>query len=281
MNFLGIYREPEYSPGRHTSNDALILRLVGQALQRQDVTVRLASLEEARPQWKQADMIFSMCQGPAAVAELAGWAKHGARILNLPAASQRTYREILCRTLSEHSIPFPRNVVLATDGKADLSKHSGFFGSSGAWLKRAGVHATRPEDVTLVKQVSDLASALNAFHTRGHQKAILQEHVEGDEVKFYAVQGGRFFWPYYPKDCIGHPFDENQLKKIAEDAARLLEINVYGGDAIISPDGTITLIDMNDWPSFAPCRGAAAHAIARFLKESYAKQNHRETTLKI
>ena len=29
MNFLGIYREPEYSPGRHMSNDAKILRLVG------------------------------------------------------------------------------------------------------------------------------------------------------------------------------------------------------------------------------------------------------------
>ncbi len=28
MNFLGIYREPEYSPGRHLSNDAKILRLV-------------------------------------------------------------------------------------------------------------------------------------------------------------------------------------------------------------------------------------------------------------
>jgi hypothetical protein len=39
--FLGIYREPEYSPGRHTSNDVLILRLVGQALEQQGVSVKL------------------------------------------------------------------------------------------------------------------------------------------------------------------------------------------------------------------------------------------------
>src|SRR6266478_5429904 len=75
MNFLGIYREPEYSPGRHTSNDAKILRLAGQALERYGVSVQLATLEEARGLWKQADLIFSMCQGPAAVAELTQWKK--------------------------------------------------------------------------------------------------------------------------------------------------------------------------------------------------------------
>jgi hypothetical protein len=90
--FLGIYREPEYSPGRHLSNDAKILRLVAQVLQRDGVSVQLASLEEARDQWKNADLIFSMCQGPAAVAELTEWKKKGAFILNDPEASRRTYR---------------------------------------------------------------------------------------------------------------------------------------------------------------------------------------------
>jgi hypothetical protein len=276
--FLGIYREPEYSPGRHTSNDSLILRLVGQALERQDVHVRLASLEEARSLWKQADVVFSMCQGPAGVAELAEWARQGARILNHPAASQRTYREALCALLEKASLPFPRSAVLSTAAGVDLTPQRTFFESGGAWLKRADVHATRPEDVARVDRWEGLGSALERFRSRGHHRAVLQEHREGDEVKFYAVQGGRFFWPFYPKDCVGHPFDENKLKKVAEDAARLLELNVYGGDAIISPEGDITLIDVNDWPSFAPCRGAAAHAIARYLKESYANP-HRRTSI--
>src|SRR5262249_20968113 len=150
---------------------------------------------------------------------------------------------------------------------------SSFFVSKGAWLKRADVHATQAGDVAYVERFLDLAPALEKFQQRGLRSAILQEHLEGDEVKFYAVQGGRFFWPFYPKDCVGHPFDENSLKRIAEDAARLLGLNVYGGDAIISPSGSITLIDVNDWPSFAPCRGAAAYAIARHLKESYVPEN--------
>jgi hypothetical protein len=31
---------------------------------------------------------------------------------------------------------------------------------------------------------------------------------------------------------------------------------------ILEPTGELTVIDLNDWPSFAPCRAAAAAAIA-------------------
>jgi hypothetical protein len=279
MSILGIYREPEYSPGRHTSNDAVILRLVAQAMEQLNQPVRLVSLEEAQTLWRDAELIFSMCQGPEALDELQEWKQQGARILNDPSASLSTYRETLCRMLSIETLPFPKNAVLATDGSADLKSCQGFFQAGNAWLKRADVHATRPEDVVRVEHWQDLKLALERFKTRGHHRAILQEHIAGDEVKFYAVRGGSFFWPYYPKDCVGHPFDEQILKTVAEDAARILNLNVYGGDAIISPNGAITLIDVNDWPSFAPCRGAAAHAIARFLKETYATQNRRTTTV--
>ena len=80
-----------------------------------------------------------------------------------------------------------------------------------------------------------------------------------------------------PKDSEGYPFDEKKLHALAEHAAETLGVSIYGGDAIISPNGTITLIDLNDWPSFAPCRGAAAHAIAKYLKDTYdAVKNQRK-----
>ena len=283
MTLLGIYREPEYSPGRHTSNDALILRLVGQALERLGASVRLVSLEEARSQWKDASLIFSMCQGPNALAELAEWKQQGARIFNDPAASRRTYRDSLCVVLREKDLPFPRSAFLSTDGAADIGTYEPFFGKDGAWLKRPDVHAMQTGDVVRIAGFSDLAPALEAFRKRGLREAVLQEHRAGDEVKFYAVRGGALFWPYYPRDCRGYPFDEHLLRAIAEKAAGILDIGIYGGDAIISPEGVITLIDLNDWPSFAPCRGAAAHAIAAcLLKESHhAAQNSREKTLSL
>lgn len=279
MNFLGIYREPEYSPGRHASNDARILRLVGQALERENLSVMLAPLEEARRCRRGADLIFSMCQGPQAVQELIEWKRDGSFILNDPEASRRTYRDQLCAVGQTRELGFPKSDLLSTAAEAMHPSADTFFNEGGAWLKRADVHATQTGDVMFVEDVSALAQALAAFRARGLSQAILQEHCAGDEVKFYAVRGGRLFWPFYPKESEGHPFDEKALHVMAERAAQALDLSIYGGDAMISPDGHITLIDINDWPSFAPCRGAAAHAIAHYLKDTYyALEKHRQTS---
>jgi hypothetical protein len=279
--FLGIYREPEFSPGRHVSNDAKILRLVSRALEREGVAVQLATLEEARNEWKKADLIFSMCQGPDAVAEITEWKRKGALVLNDPEASRRTYRDSLCSTLREKQLGFPHSEFIPTDATGPLLEpyRSWFEGTNGGgWIKRADVHATQTGDVVRVERWQDLNSALGKFRTRGMKQVVFQKHCEGDEVKFYAVNGKRLFWPYYPKECEGHPFDERMLRTIADRAAQALGLTIYGGDAIISVDGDITLIDLNDWPSFAPCRGAAAGAIAKYLKDTYrATQNDRKT----
>jgi hypothetical protein len=275
MNFLGIYREPEYSPGRHTSNDSRILELVGQALERLDFTVQLASLDQAEPIWKQADIIFSMCQGPQALAELRDWKKQGGRITNDPVASRNTYRDTLIAALRGRGLAFPQSAFLPTDGSVNLESYDLFFEKTGAWLKRTDVHAMGPGDVLWVEGWENLEPALRSFRSRGLRQAVLQKHCPGDEVKFYAVRGGKFFWPYYPRDCQGYPFEEEALRNLAEAAAETLEIDIYGGDAIIAPDGNITLIDLNDWPSFAPCRGAAASAIAHHLKDHYHANENR------
>ena len=44
-----------------------------------------------------------------------------------------------------------------------------------------------------------------------------------------------------------------------------LELDVWGGDAIVTPDGEIFVIDLNAWPSFAFFREEAADHIAAHL----------------
>ena len=59
-------------------------------------------------------------------------------------------------------------------------------------------------------------------------------------------------------------------------AAETLGLYVYGGDAIISPDGTVSIIDINDWPSFAPVRDEASREIAKLIlrkAQLYVKQH--------
>jgi hypothetical protein len=222
-----------------------------------------------------------MCQGPDALTEIAQWKKKGALILNDPEASRRTYRDSLCSTAREKQLGFPHSEFISTDiTNNGLEPYRSWFETPhrGGWIKRPDVHATQNGDVLRVERWQDLNSSLTRLRMRGMKQAVFQRHVEGDEVKFYAVNGKRLFWPYYPRECEGYPFDEKALRTLADRAAQALGLTIYGGDAIISPDGEITLIDLNDWPSFAPCRGAAAGAIAKYLKDTYrAHKNKRET----
>jgi len=48
-------------------------------------------------------------------------------------------------------------------------------------------------------------------------------------------------------------------------AALALGLDVYGGDAIVTPASEIVLLDVNAWPSFALYRDEASLAIASYL----------------
>ena len=87
----------------------------------------------------------------------------------------------------------------------------------------------------------------------------------GRHQKFYAVRGSDLFHWYYLHEIHGSPFETGNLREIASVAAETLGLFVYGGDAIIGRDGSITIIDVNDWPSFAPVREEASRAIADLI----------------
>ncbi|HEX4641062.1 MAG TPA: hypothetical protein VH252_06725, partial [Chthoniobacterales bacterium] len=95
--------------------------------------------------------------------------------------------------------------------------------------------------------------------------AALQAHRAGDEIKFYGIAGGAFFHWFYSGNARKYAFDFAQLQAVGNDAAAAAGLDVFGGDVIVSPAGELTLIDLNDWPSFAPCRERAAYAIADFI----------------
>jgi hypothetical protein len=98
----------------------------------------------------------------------------------------------------------------------------------------------------------------------------LQEHVPGPVLKFYGVADGRFFRFYDAESGPTGPrpdVDEQRLREMAFTAARCLGLDVFGGDvALPEPDAPV-LIDLNDWPSFAPYRDEAARHIANYLQD--------------
>src|SRR5262245_54126652 len=180
----GIYRELAHSPGRET-DDAEILRAVARELQARGFTVELKSpdeLPEAPDERAVAPNLFVMCERVPLVARLASWERQGVRIVNRPEGIRNTDRERTISLFARHSVPFPTSVLVPTARQARMERFA-----FPCWIKRGDVHATEPGDVTFVVQPDALAAALENFASRGIDRAVIQEHVPGDLIKFYGV----------------------------------------------------------------------------------------------
>ncbi|MCG8544563.1 MAG: hypothetical protein MJE12_10170, partial [Alphaproteobacteria bacterium] len=139
---------------------------------------------------------------------------------------------------------------------------------------------TQDGDVVYVPQDGNVNVVLGGLAARGIERAMLQRHVDGDLIKFYGVGDpnqpvDRNFWFrwFYHKDqeLSGHPFDEELLQSFATRAAAAIGLEVFGGDAIVTADNQIFLIDINAWPSFALYRDEASTEIAAHLADRFAR----------
>ncbi len=143
------------------------------------------------------------------------------------------------------------------------------------WVKRGSGCSEEKADTAYVSDQEELKAAIARLRERGIEECLLQEHVEGDLVKFYGVEGTPFFhWLYadgtHSKFGLeklngqhkGYAFSPLALKAIADKAARQLGVQIYGGDCIVDQRGKLSIIDFNDWPSFYCCLPEASGAIA-------------------
>lgn len=259
---LGLYRERQYSPGRHLSNDVLLLDQIAHRLRERDFAVDLLTLDEAESRRPEAAIIFSMCQGRSSLENLADWERQGAKIINSPRAALNTHRDRLPALMVKAGVSFPQTRLVNTKEGADCGS---LDLNGGIWLKRGDVHASVTADVQWVDSVERLDAGMADFAKRGIYMAALQTHRAGDEIKFYGVTDGGFFHWFYSGEARKYPFSFAGLESLANQAATAAGLDIFGGDVIVSPSGELTLIDLNDWPSFAPCRERASYVIADFI----------------
>ena len=87
------------------------------------------------------------------------------------------------------------------------------------------------------------------------------------DYALYGVEPKGFFRVYHVDDNESHYFYQKQvLQANAELLARLVGVQVYGGDAVITADGDAYIVDFNDWPSFSRCLCEAAEAIVKMVR---------------
>lgn len=259
LKFAGIRRKTEFSPN-HVVNDLLIINRTAEELKKLGANIAMYDEGVITPDTIKEKLIFSMVQGPIGSDTLLKVEQRGAFIINSPRAVMNCYRFNMVRLLPEAGIPFPRSVLVATD--SDTTWKEAGFSSPKLWIKRGDVHAVHKEDVTLARTEEEASTLLREFHQRDIKEAILQEHLDGDTVKFYAVRDSNLFHWYYLNGVYHTAFDEKRLHDLACASAEVLNLYVYGGDAIVGKDGSIAIIDINDWPSFAPVRELASRHIA-------------------
>lgn len=265
---VAISRSPAYSPLQHGANDAAILDATVAELEALGWRARrLTEHEAASGPLPEAELYLNMCQGAGASQVLLQHETMGVRFFNRPSSVLACHRHRLVPALKGSGLAFPATVLLRTDeplGDAERAELR-LLGGGPLWLKRGGVHAERPEDVVPLRGVGDLLPALAGFAARGIGLAAVQVHVPGPVVKFYGVAGGALFHAYLAES--GAPVtaahvDLGALRALAFQAARRLSLDIFGGDVVIDASRRPVLIDLNDWPSFAPIRERAARAIA-------------------
>ncbi len=271
---VALYRNPTYSPAAHRCNDTAILDDTVAMLEQAGGSVtRADEADVAAGRLPAAELYVNMCQGPAASERLLDLVPAEALAVNPPQSVLNCHRHRLVSRMAAAGLPFPRTLIVPTADPQSLLPLVHQLNGDGrpVWVKRGDVHAETSADVVSAKEAG-VTEAIAAFARRGVSRVALQAHVAGPIVKFYAVADGRFF-SWYPADG---PRDarldiaEDRFKAVVFAAARAVGLEVFGGDVAFPQPDEPVLIDLNDWPSFAPVRIAAATAISAYIDEKAA-----------
>lgn len=271
MIIAGIKRRKEFSPN-HIDNDAAIFNHTVAELRILGFEVNEYEEDNFVQNYSGEKLIVHMARHSRTIKKLKALEQSGCRIVNSTMGIGNCARERMTHLLLTAGVPHPESLIVTTGqsiSETGLPFHK-------LWIKRGDAHAVCADDVCFVENREQLDVRLADFSSRNIKSAVINQHLEGDLVKFYGVTGSAFFHWFYPntqnhskfgqEQINGIPkgilFSEKQLFEISQQAAQTLQLDIWGGDAIVSPDGTIRLIDFNDFPSFKPCREEAAKAIA-------------------
>lgn len=282
IKIAGIMRAGAFSPN-HIGNDAAIFNLVAEQLRKRGCIVNIYSEDHFINSGVDEAVVLNMCREKASIERLEALEDAGRLVINSGYGIENCIRERMSRILMAAGIPYPESFIIDTDEVVrDRLAKAGF---ERCWVKRGESHTKHREDVTFARHPQEAQEILQEFFLRNIKRAVINRHIDGELLKFYGVAGTSFFFNFFPMRS-GHTrfgegpatdapqqnkFDSEGLKALCVKAATAMDVEIYGGDCIVGPDGSITIIDFNDWPSFAPCRNEAAPVIARMVMNEIKK----------
>lgn len=302
---VGISRSPRFSPNSVDRDEAIFAAVV-QLLREKGWEVDRIGEDEILDHWSGAARteegtfhlstvfpatedcaaVLSMARDGSVLQALAEKEKEGLVVLNSSRALLAGNRVAMARQFAAAGVPIPRTLgvyrLATVEGESVMQWEADTVPQPvfPLWLKRSGACAQSVADVCFVADEAALTAALATYAERGIDEVLACEHLQGDLVKFYGVEGTAFFHCYYPTADnafskfglekingapSGYPLEVDALKRCADQAAALSGLTIYGGDAVVDAAGQFRIIDFNDWPSYSRCCAAAATAIVERL----------------
>lgn len=280
LKVLGIYREEKYSNRAIDADKAImdeVLKTLKSNLLDQVVITLIRPEDFSLDSFDfNFDLVFSMAQDENILKFVDFLESRGTVVVNSGRAIRNCYRGKLSELLCDDIFSYPRYTSINTNQEA----YELFESKNGYWIKRGDFHALVDDDVTHVRSMNDIRQALSNFRDRGVDEVILQENCEGELFKFYGVRDSFFNLRYMGRTSKNRysfipgdsdiEFDRTRLEILVHKAARVLGLDYFGGDCIVTDSGNMHFIDFNDWPSFRTCvKEVAPIMVSYALKKLY------------
>ncbi|MBR2638205.1 MAG: hypothetical protein IKD40_05140 [Bacteroidaceae bacterium] len=275
MEIAAVLREEIFSP-QMKQKDYAILKSIADKLVSlgHDVTVYRA---EDLPTDKHFDLIYHMSRSTNAIAKLSEIEKNDTKVINSTQSVSNCSRDKFISILNEAEIRQPRYNIIPTSSNAPTNGYPLWFKKSAGW-------SSHKQDICYIADRKSAEATLELYRKRGIDSIHSCNHIDGNIIKFYGVSD-IFFRCYYPNPdstkfslekfnrCDSHYiFSIEELQETAFRAAKAIGLEIYGGDAIITKEGTIYIIDINDFPSFSAYREEASEAIAYLINSKIKKR---------
>lgn len=282
MHVLLIYRATEFSPN-NVGKDASILEAVqARVLLAGHATCAIHEEDLSARDLEGADVVFSMARRLKSLILL----QHsGKRVINAAEGVMHTApsRETTLNMLAEAGIAVPpfwayepsTDEMFLCDGELQLLLPG--------WVKAMHPKGVTSADVTYVQTPLEADAKVMELQSQGYSDIVVTKHVEGPVVKVYAVvrEGQVAFLRWFLPQAEGYTkfgderhnsvcaedvsLDESGLSQFVKRVSEVVGLSVFGFDAILTAEGVLSVIDVNDWPSFSKFREEAADAIAALL----------------
>lgn len=285
---LFIYRAPEYSPNNRQKDAAILEAVAARFMKHPEIRADFCTEDDLPLDLDAFDVILHMARRLATLIRLEKL-EH-AVVINAPRGVRNVAksRELTLMLLDAAGVQVPDWWAYEPEEDEMFMCNPQLCRLLPGWVKAMRPDGAQSADVTYVSTPLQADRRIIELAAQQVPDIVVTRHVEGDLIKCYCVCTKEPFidW-FYPQEtgyskfggeAESHnsalsyvPLNNDQLLTIADRISRQLGLEVFGFDAIVQPGTSsneppvITVIDVNDWPSFSRCKEKAADAIVNML----------------